>query len=678
MGRNISLDSFFKLLLGSFIVVLVIVGCGRVAEEQGPSSQAVDVVTGESTVQTEISDEIPISGSWYATGVTDDGIQYDITFTFSASGEPQITIISDSLLGEVLLGTYAWFPDAGLLTYSVEGYPSGVVAVDFEDYSHAVFTDIYGNSISFDRVEEKERAVNIASVGEATYEKAQHRLPPVIASIDFPDPVTAGETSEFSWSVVGYHDEYIVQLCVYDEDDDRIFSEEVSAYQTEDGNYSWGAIQSREFFYRTNVNLAFSGNQELTVRFFVSPPNDPIDTTFLSCVIPSGLGYEPADSAGRKITISGIGERVDAQSSEPTYEKAQHRLPPVIYSLDIPQTVNRSETYDFEWSVLGYHDDYKVKIVIEDQAGERILNREVGYYKVQDGSYRWGDVQSREFFYRTEEQLVFEDDQELTVRFFISPPTDSIDTTFLSCVVPGGLGYNATSDSLGRKFTIQALDDRAGGITLLEDVADIPHIHTMFTVADVLVFNDEKADEFRSLVEEHRYVVVIALFFALQYDGYLSSFIVSDDFEEFLTSVAEDESPEYILGEIGGIYGEAAALAANLLVYAYPANNVVNHILNSEGDIYFVFSNYPPYELPVEHCYSNGVFFVADDLSERSLDEVNWLTDCLYFSSLDEAVVNPNGYTLGKANRVGWDEYEAVPNNWEKTGFLGLGKYQAP
>ncbi|MCI5183014.1 MAG: hypothetical protein D3921_10975 [Candidatus Electrothrix sp. AW1] len=147
--------------------------------------------------------------------------------------------------------------------------------------------------------------VNISFAEVKTYEKAQHRLPPVIYSLDIPKTVTSGESYDFKWTVMGYHDTYDIEIVVR-EPSGAAKHRTVSPYKVTEGEYYWSNIQSRQFFYSTNLTFDFSGYLELEVRFFASPVDDPIDNSFLSCIVPGGLGYQAADSTGRKINIYGV------------------------------------------------------------------------------------------------------------------------------------------------------------------------------------------------------------------------------------------------------------------------------------------------------------------------------------------------------------------------------------
>lgn len=146
------------------------------------------------------------------------------------------------------------------------------------------------------------------AANESAQEKAQHRLPPVIYSIDIPKTVKSGETYEFSWSVMGYHESYDIIINIKQNgSNNNLINKSVSPNNYSAGQYSWGEVQSTEFKYSTNVKLDFSGSSELIIRFFARPEDDTFDDeTFLSCIVPGGLGYTAGDTTGRKIKIFGV------------------------------------------------------------------------------------------------------------------------------------------------------------------------------------------------------------------------------------------------------------------------------------------------------------------------------------------------------------------------------------
>lgn len=203
--------------------------------------------------------------------------------------------------------------------------------------------------------------------GEATLEKAQHRLPPVIYSLDIPKVVKPNQTYDFKWTVMGYHDEYDIIINIYDKNNKKIASKQVSSYNETQGAYSWDTIRSTKFFYETQINLNFSGSQELTVRFFASPPNDYINTTFLSCLVPGGLGYKAGDTTGRKILIDGgEGSKLGQLpiSSIDTLEANKEKI--INFELKSPQKVflkTRTNKGKYITSRLYNSDNQKITLV---------------------------------------------------------------------------------------------------------------------------------------------------------------------------------------------------------------------------------------------------------------------------------------------------------------------------
>jgi hypothetical protein len=148
--------------------------------------------------------------------------------------------------------------------------------------------------------------LSISILYSVTVEEAEHRLPPIIYSIDIPKVVKSKQNYDFKWSVMGYHDTYDLQIVAYNKNNKKLIKKTVSPYKTDKGEYRWGDIQSKRFFYSSNINLDFDGSQEIVLRFFASPVNDSINTAFLSCLVPGGLGYKAGDTTGRKILIDGI------------------------------------------------------------------------------------------------------------------------------------------------------------------------------------------------------------------------------------------------------------------------------------------------------------------------------------------------------------------------------------
>ena len=147
---------------------------------------------------------------------------------------------------------------------------------------------------------------------------AQHRLPPVIYSLDIPyNRIVSGWNTTISWSLVGYHDTYEVMLQLYDDTGQRLHQSVHTPYRKNTGSYTWGNIRPEEFHYRATVAIDFAKNQDITVRFFGVPPDDPIDNeTFVSVIVPGGHPYRYLDGGGRQILVNGIAEEFWAIDDE--------------------------------------------------------------------------------------------------------------------------------------------------------------------------------------------------------------------------------------------------------------------------------------------------------------------------------------------------------------------------
>jgi hypothetical protein len=81
--------------------------------------------------------------------------------------------------------------------------------------------------------------------------------------------------------------------------------------------------------------------------------------------------------------------------------------------------------------------------------------------------------------------------------------------------------------------------------------------------------------------------------------------------------------------------------------------------------VYIVFPEYPHYEIAIEEFCYTGFLFAADDLTGETLGNLNMWVDAVYYEFLDEEAINPDGYSLGKANFEFPQGYVPVPNNYE-------------
>ena len=156
---------------------------------------------------------------------------------------------------------------------------------------------------------------------------------------------------------------------------------------------------------------------------------------------------------------------VSGHSVAQTREQAQHRLPPVIYALDIPHNrIVSGQNTTISWSLMGYHDDYEVSLLLEDADGEWLYNGLHTPYREIPGAYTYYDIRSTEFHYRATVNIDFVENQDITVRFFGVPPFDPIENmSFVSVIVPGGHPYRY-ADSSGRQILINGIADESDDI----------------------------------------------------------------------------------------------------------------------------------------------------------------------------------------------------------------------
>ena len=179
-----------------------------------------------------------------------------------------------------------------------------------------------------------------------TAEQAQHRLPPVVYSLNIQGNVIyTGVDTIVTWSLMGYHDDYQVILQLYS-DEGNLHQETYSPDRVTPGFYRWGDLRSQEFHFSATVNLDFTENHDITLRLFALPPGDPIDNqTFLSAIVPGGHPFRYGDSSGRKFSSTGWRTRFSTSSIErTTFSMSTQRCAETESPSSRPTSRNRSTT----------------------------------------------------------------------------------------------------------------------------------------------------------------------------------------------------------------------------------------------------------------------------------------------------------------------------------------------
>jgi len=132
-------------------------------------------------------------------------------------------------------------------------------------------------------------------------------------------------------------------------------------------------------------------------------------------------------------------------------EEAGRRLPPVLYSLDVPEEMTAEQTYTLTWSLLGYNEGYQSNIVFFDCTGitDGTCGNSYGSQFAESGNLSPKDsepgdwthngVQSKKFHYTYELTVpTLSQNKEIVVRFYSKDLADAGKES-LSLLIPGNL-----------------------------------------------------------------------------------------------------------------------------------------------------------------------------------------------------------------------------------------------
>lgn len=153
-------------------------------------------------------------------------------------------------------------------------------------------------------------------------------------------------------------------------------------------------------------------------------------------------------------------------SREDSYNESSRRLPPVLYSVNIPETMTSGQTYTLEWSILGYHEDYTSLLVMFDCTG--IVDGSCGdnysdatrFFSsgtaTPDSNVTspWsnGGISAKEFKFSTSFTPSFAQQTDIVVRFYRKNIDDlNAGKGSLSLVIPGNLA-SEYYDTDGRRI----------------------------------------------------------------------------------------------------------------------------------------------------------------------------------------------------------------------------------
>lgn len=146
--------------------------------------------------------------------------------------------------------------------------------------------------------------------------------------------------------------------------------------------------------------------------------------------------------------------------------ESARRLPPVLYSLDVPEQMIAGNTYTIEWSILGYHDSYISSVAMFNCTGvndgscgasytdqTRFFSKVGELLETKSTDWRNGDVYASEYIFSTEFKPNFTEETNIVLRFYRLNGDDKLASgSGLSLIIPGNLSENYY-DKQGRRIT---------------------------------------------------------------------------------------------------------------------------------------------------------------------------------------------------------------------------------
>lgn len=190
--------------------------------------------------------------------------------------------------------------------------------------------------------------------------------------------------------------------------------------------------------------------------------------------------YQPDSRGHKQATLSIPSDAPDTPvlqafmtSREDIKHEAARRLPPVLADVNIPETMQAGTTYQLDWTLLGYHEDYETTLVFFNCATDpndcgssysdstRFLSTgSLTASSSNDGPWYYNGTRSKEFHYSyafTPSSDMFVGDTDVVIRFYRKNLDDkSAGNGSLSLIAPGNLfSPDAYYDQVGRRIKLQ-------------------------------------------------------------------------------------------------------------------------------------------------------------------------------------------------------------------------------
>ena len=221
--------------------------------------------------------------------------------------------------------------------------------------------------------------------------------------------------------------------------------------------------------------------------------NDPCSNQTLeadqSCTV--NINFTPTERGNKQAVLEIPNDSTETPilqvfltTKEDTYSEAARRLPPVLNSVNIPETLQAGKTYRLEWSILGYHNDYYSDLALFNCTGigegscGNSYNDATKFFdtgniaadSVTDTQWYYNDIQAREFKYHTDFTPEFDQDTPIVARFYRLNSDDSaVGNAALSLIIPGNLSekyYDKEGRRIEKMIVANAASNKPSAPTL--------------------------------------------------------------------------------------------------------------------------------------------------------------------------------------------------------------------